>query len=202
MAIRRRWSIHVPQIVGRISYPQHGEQVHASMRRLVGEFDTMAQELQRFLQYLQDSTDDTQTDGALEFRAGGAVIGTERAVNFINTSEIEWFLSSDPVAGEVEVRAELGPGAVQMKSVELVFGPPAVVEKVFLVTDADVVPTSLVMMTHSGAAATGKQADEAEFDAIDCRVEPLTGQFRVYATSLLGQVVGSFKFHYVVRAAA
>lgn len=62
-AIRRRWTVHVPRLVGRISYPQHGEEVHGSMRRLVGEFDTAMQELQRFLRYLQDSQDEATGDG-------------------------------------------------------------------------------------------------------------------------------------------
>lgn len=200
MAIRRRWTIHVPQLVGRISYPQHGEEAQAASRRLVGEFDTAMQELQRYLKYLQDSTDDIQTDGSLEFRADGAVIGTQRAVNFIDTSEIIWTLSPDPVEGEIEVRAGLGPGAPRMKEVQLTFGPPAVVGQVFVVSDADITPASLIEMMHSGAAATGRQADEAEFDAIDCRCEPLTGSFRVYATSLLGHVVGPYKFNYVARS--
>jgi hypothetical protein len=200
MSVRRRWTIHVPQLVGRISYPQHGEEAQAASRRLVGEFDTAMQELQRFLRYLQDSTDDIQTDGALEFRADSSVIGTQRAINFIDTAEIEWIISNDPVDGEVEIRAELGPGAVQMKQTELTFGPPAVVKQVFVVVDSDITPASLIEMMHSGAAATGKQADEAEFDAIDCRCEPLAGSFRVYATSLLGHVVGAFKFNYVARS--
>lgn len=200
MSVRRRWTIHVPQLVGRISYPQHGEEAQAASRRLVGEFDTAMQELQRYLRYLQDSTDDIQTDGSLEFRADGAVIGTQRAVNFIDTSEIIWTLSPDPVEGEIEVRAGLGPGALRMKEVQLTFGPPAVVGQVFVVSDADITPASLIEMMHSGAAATGRQADEAEFDAIDCRCEPLTGSFRVYATSLLGHVVGPYKFNYVARS--
>jgi hypothetical protein len=87
-----------------------------------------------------------------------------------------------------------------MKRVELDFGTPAVVEKVFTVIDTEIIPTSRIIMTHSGAAATGKQADEAEFDAIDCRCEPATGNFKVYATSLLGQITGPFKFDYVVQA--
>jgi len=63
MSIRRRWTVHVPRIVGRLSYPQHNEQPHELMRRVVGEFDTMAQELQRFLRYLQDSQDEATGDG-------------------------------------------------------------------------------------------------------------------------------------------
>lgn len=87
----------------------------------------------------------------------------------------------------------------ELKRIELDFGPVAVVEKVFTVVDASVLPASRLMMIHSGSAATGKQADEAEFDAIDCRCEPLTGSFRVYATSLLGHVFGTFKFDYAVQ---
>lgn len=200
MSVRRRWTIHVPQLVGRLSYPQHNEKPHELMRRVVGEFDTAMQELQRFLKYLQDSSDDVQTDGALEFRSDGAVIGTERAANFIDTSEIVWTISPDPVDGEIEIRANLGPGAPKLKEVELTFGPTARRGQVFLVSDADITPVSLIVMTHSGAAATGRQADEAEFDAIDCRCEPLTGQFRVYATSLLGHVVGPYRFNYVARS--
>lgn len=198
--VRRRYTIHVPQLVGRISYPQNNEQPHELMRRIVGEYDTAMQELQRFLRYLQDASDDVQAYGALEFRSDGAVVGAQRAANFIDTTEVEWFLSNDPVTGEVEVRADLGPGAPQMKVVELTFGPPARRGQVFTVSDADITTASLIEMMHSGAAATGKQADEAEFDAIDCRCEPLTGSFRVYATSLLGHVVGPFKFNYVARS--
>jgi hypothetical protein len=86
----------------------------------------------------------------------------------------------------------------QIKEVELDFGSFAVVEKVFTVVDAQVDPTSRIVMTHSGEAATGKQADEAEFDAIDCRCEPFAGGFRVYATSLLGHIYGLFRFNYVL----
>jgi hypothetical protein len=91
-----------------------------------------------------------------------------------------------------------GTAPAPWTEVELDFGD-AKIEKTFTVVDAGVSPTSKITMVHSGAAATGKQADEAEFDAIDCRCEPLTGSFRVYATSLLGHVQGLFKFNYVVQ---
>ncbi len=86
-----------------------------------------------------------------------------------------------------------------MKRIELDFETPSKVERVFTVIDVDVLPASKIVMNHSGAAATGKQADEAEFDIIDCRCEPGVGQFTVYATSLLGHVLGTFKFDYVLQ---
>jgi hypothetical protein len=91
------------------------------------------------------------------------------------------------------------PGLI--KEVEIDFGPVAVKEKVFAVADGNCAPNSRVIMLHSGKAASGKQADEAEFDAIDCRCEPYAGGFRVYATSLLGHVFGLFKFNYTVSTA-
>lgn len=63
MSIRRRWTVHVPQLVGRVSYPQHGEEPQFAMRRLVGEIDTSMQELQSFLKYLQNSQDEATGDG-------------------------------------------------------------------------------------------------------------------------------------------
>lgn len=53
----RRPAIHVPQLVGRVSYPQSYEKPELAMRRLVSELDTAMQELQRFLRYLQSSND-------------------------------------------------------------------------------------------------------------------------------------------------
>jgi hypothetical protein len=89
-------------------------------------------------------------------------------------------------------------GVPTMAEVELDFGTPAVVEKVFTVIDPACTPASRIIMNQSGAAATGRDADEAEFDAIDCRCQPLAGSFRVYATSLLGSVLGKYKFNYVL----
>lgn len=85
-----------------------------------------------------------------------------------------------------------------VKETEIDFGAVALPEKVFTILDATVAPASKVFALHSGKAAAGKDADEAEFDAIDFRCEPLAGSFRLYATSLLGPVLGTFKVDYVV----
>lgn len=61
---KRRFTTHVPQLVGRISYPQHQEDAQRLMRRVVSEFDTAMAELQGFLKYLQNSSDETVVAGA------------------------------------------------------------------------------------------------------------------------------------------
>jgi hypothetical protein len=81
MSIRRRWTVHVPQLVGRVSYPQQGEEPQFAMRRLVGEIDTSMQELQSFLKYVQNSQDESTGDGRSypnapeAVDAGAAVVG-------------------------------------------------------------------------------------------------------------------------------
>lgn len=132
-------------------------------------------------------------------KENGADVGTRNALNFIDGS-VSWTIVDDAGGDKVDISASISPSiAAQLKTVELDFGIPAVVGKTFTVVDGDVTPTSKLMMMHSGKAATGKQADEAEFDAIDCRCEPLAGSFRVYATSLLGHVTGPFKFDYAIQ---
>jgi hypothetical protein len=132
--------------------------------------------------------------------SNGGDAGTENAVNFVDNADVTWTLTDQPGFDRVDVEANIAPGAVPaFTQVELDFGPVAVKEKVFTVVDAAAAPTSSISMIHSGRAATGKQADEAEFDAIDCRCEPLAGSFRVYATSLLGKVLGPFQFDYILQ---
>ncbi len=61
MAVTRRYTIHAPQLVGRVSVPKAGEEdVRKVIQRFVGEWDGAMQELQRFLKYLMDISDVTQ----------------------------------------------------------------------------------------------------------------------------------------------
>jgi hypothetical protein len=65
---KRRFTVHVPQMVGRVSYPQATEATpqgtQAAMRRLVAELDTAMAELQSYLKYLQHSSDEAVVAGA------------------------------------------------------------------------------------------------------------------------------------------
>src|SRR5512147_1694629 len=62
----RRRTIHVPQLVGRISYPQQGEDAAVSAQRLALQVDAMMSELQRFLHYLQDASDVAVSENAYD----------------------------------------------------------------------------------------------------------------------------------------
>lgn len=67
---RRRYGIHVPQLVGRLSAPKHadedhqGKEAYQSLLRIPGEFDGAMQELQRYLRYLQTANDEAVVAGA------------------------------------------------------------------------------------------------------------------------------------------
>lgn len=68
---KKRLTIHVPQLVGRVSYPQADQQLNGAvgpiaMRRLVSELDTAMAELQQFLKYLQNSSDVVITESGFD----------------------------------------------------------------------------------------------------------------------------------------
>jgi len=68
----RRYTIHPPQLVGRLSPPKPDEDPLVSFRRLIGEWDAAMQELQRFLRYAMDANDAAQTGQGIQ----GVVLGT------------------------------------------------------------------------------------------------------------------------------
>lgn len=70
MAIRR-YTIHPPQLVGRLSMPPPQEDPVQSFARLVGQWDAAMQELQRYLKYAQDANDTAQT--------GQGIVGVDPA---------------------------------------------------------------------------------------------------------------------------
>ncbi len=69
----------------------------------------------------------------------------------------------------------------------------------FTITDANISPASLVMVTQAGGPYTGKGtlADEAEMDQVQCAPSPSNGSATVYWGSQY-KVVGNFKFNYMV----
>ncbi len=121
---------------------------------------------------------------------GGELLAGEVGVN---TAAKRLEFSSDGI----DVNPVTGGGA-NIAEVELDFGAQAVSEKVFTVTDATVSATSKVVAKQSGKAATGRQADENEFDVISLVSSPGAGQFTVYARCLTGLVQGKYKMVYQV----
>lgn len=88
-------------------------------------------------------------------------------------------------------------GVVSVQEAEIDFGAAAKRSKTFTVTDASVSPSSRIIAYQSGDAATGRDADENEMDALVLRCVPGTGEFTVYADSLTGPVSGLFKINYL-----
>lgn len=82
------------------------------------------------------------------------------------------------------------------KQTELDFGTTPVTWKTFTVSDAVVTSASVITGVLAYVAPTGKSIDELEFDSFVLAFAPSTGTFTVAARSLLGPVVGKFKFNY------
>jgi hypothetical protein len=83
--------------------------------------------------------------------------------------------------------------------VEIDFGSTPVKGKKFTIVDASVIATTNVIASQSGLAATGRQADENEMDALICRVTPGTGQFTLYVEAYPGPVSGKYKIQYMLK---
>jgi len=88
-------------------------------------------------------------------------------------------------------------GLVSVTEAELDFGASAVWFKTFTISDAGITSTSKIVAVQSGAAATDREADENETDALILRCVPATGSMTVYADALRGPVSGKFKINYV-----
>lgn len=66
LSSKRRYTIHVPQLVQRLHEPSPNEDPKVALARTIRELDTMMSELQRFLHYAQDSSDDAVASGAFD----------------------------------------------------------------------------------------------------------------------------------------
>jgi hypothetical protein len=81
---------------------------------------------------------------------------------------------------------------------ELDFGTTPCFQKTFTVTDATVTAAKKIMIVESAAIATGKLADENEFDNLFLKAVAGTGNFTVYARAFPGPVHGKFKANYLI----
>lgn len=63
MSPTRRYTIHPPQLVGRLSPPGPSAELPDAMRQLIADYDAAMQELQRWLRYMADAND-TGQEGA------------------------------------------------------------------------------------------------------------------------------------------
>jgi hypothetical protein len=112
----------------------------------------------------------------------------------LNTTSGVWFFSVD---GSTVTALATG-GGTPMREVEIDFGSIATGEKTFQVTDAGVSPSSIILASQSGKAATGRQADEAEMDQFIVCGTALAGVVTLYAKSLTGPLSGLYRVAYAV----
>lgn len=103
-------------------------------------------------------------------------------------------------SGFIKTSGETGAdglnGALTVSTAEIDFGTKPVWEKSFTVVDAAISTSSRIVAVQSGAAATGRDSDENEFDWLAINCQPGTGQFTLRARGLAGPVSGKFKINY------
>ena len=91
-----------------------------------------------------------------------------------------------------------GSGSFSATEVEIDFSYPPQRSKSFTIMNATVTTNSKILVTQSGNAPTGKNADDNEMDALTFSAVPGTGQFTLFATGVEGKVGGAFKVLYAV----
>ena len=84
------------------------------------------------------------------------------------------------------------------KETEVDFGIIPTNYKTFTIVDVDVTVGSLILPLQSGRAPTGRSADENEMDPMIFSATPLSGSFRLIASTKDGPVVGKYKVNYGV----
>lgn len=90
-----------------------------------------------------------------------------------------------------------GGGSFAVTEYELDCGNAATLVCKATVTDAGVSASSNVVAWQSGEAATGRQADEAEFADLTCKATPGSGSFLLTCSSPTF-VHGKFKVYYAI----
>jgi hypothetical protein len=86
------------------------------------------------------------------------------------------------------------------KETEIDFGATPTFGKSFTITDANCTTLARIVAVQSGAAATGRQADENEMDQLVFSALPGTGSFVLNAATdkATGPVSGKYKVNYVL----
>lgn len=95
--------------------------------------------------------------------------------------------------------ASPGASATDIKTTEIDFGATPVNYGVFAIADADVSATSNIGIWLSQEAPTGRDADEAEMEPMDCKAADMaTGTFNAVLQPFHGPVEGKYKLNYLV----
>jgi hypothetical protein len=90
-------------------------------------------------------------------------------------------------------------GSANIKTTEIDFGATPVNYGVFAIADADVSAASNIGIWLSQEAPTGRDADEAEMEPMDCKAADMaSGTFNAVVQPLHGPVEGTYKLNYLV----
>lgn len=123
---------------------------------------------------------------------GSDVARVTRALNFTGAA-----VTCSNASGVITCNVTAG-GSVTITEAEIDCGSAATKACSATVTDATVSGTSKLLITMSGNAATGRQADENEMDKLMCSAVPGSGSFVVHCIPLPGPVSGKYKLWYTV----
>jgi len=93
-----------------------------------------------------------------------------------------------------------GGGSSVWTEMDVDFGTKPVYDAQFTITDAGISASSKVMVLPSGKAATGRTADDWQWDGAVFAANPASGSATCYATFLPGPIVGFRKLQYQVAA--
>jgi hypothetical protein len=88
-----------------------------------------------------------------------------------------------------------GGGGLTLTETEIDFGSLPVQGKKFTITQAGVLPASLVSVSPSGNVATSRVGDDYEWDSINFSAKPNTGTFTLTAYAS-GRIRGKRKILY------
>ena len=92
-----------------------------------------------------------------------------------------------------------GGGAASWTEVEIDFGSTPVYDATFTITDAAITSSTVKMaLVPCGKAATGRTADDWQWDGGTVVANPGTGSARCYATFTPGPIVGRRKLQYQI----
>lgn len=89
-------------------------------------------------------------------------------------------------------------GGVIVNEVEVNFGYPPMRESTFIITDAAVTPASRILAQQSGAAPTGKNADDNEMEKFVCTARAGAGSFMLHCAVIEGiRLAGRYRVSYL-----
>jgi len=119
------------------------------------------------------------------------------------TAQIESLEDDVYSVSQADLRAQMALDAVAAvvgsygDSVEHDFGTTPVYDASFTITDASISASSVILVTPGGAA-TGRTADDWQWDGATVGVDPGAGTATCYVTFHPGPIVGPRSFNYTV----